>query len=212
MARSTGAVGKSHHARRLEILARLTERLSEANAMHASYRELAAAAGVSLSTLQHYFGRRDEVVAAVLGQAKAAAAPHFATLAEPLGSLEESVVAALGQLRLGFEQFGVGEIHALALVEGLRNATIGPITVDTVLEPSIAALATRLASHQQRGDMRRDVEPHHAAVMLLAPPLLLFLHQQQLHGAQAYPVDLNGFLESHGRSFLRAHRASPTPE
>lgn len=211
MARSTGAVGKSHQARRLEILARLTQRLTEPNAMHASYRELAAAAGVSLSTLQHYFGRRDEVVAAVLGQAQAAAAPHFATLAEPLGSLEESVLAALTQLRLGFEHFGVGEIHALALVEGLRNATIGPITVETVLEPSISALATRLANHQQRGDMRRDVEPRHAAIMLLAPPLLLFLHQQQLHGASAHPIDLNEFFENHARAFMRAHGADLTP-
>lgn len=211
MARSTGAVGKSHQARRLEILARLTQRLTEANAMHASYRELAAAAGVSLSTLQHYFGRRDEVVAAVLAQAQAAAAPHFATLAEPLGSLEESVLAALGQLRLGFEHFGVGEIHAMALVEGLRNATIGPITVETVLEPSISALATRLANHQQRGDMRRDVEPRQAAIMLLAPPLLLFLHQQQLHGDSAHPIDLNEFFENHARAFMRAHGADLTP-
>jgi AcrR family transcriptional regulator len=206
MARPIGAVGKAHQARRLEILSRLTERLTRTDAMHASYRELAASAGVSLSTLQHYFGRREEIVKAVLQQAQVNAAPHFERLAEPEASLEATVTAALFQVRMGFEHFGVGEIHALALVEGLRNAAIGPVTVDSVLEPSIEAMATCLKAHQERGEMRPDVAPRHAAIMLLAPPILILLHQNELHGAHKHPVELEAFLEAHASSFLRAHQ------
>lgn len=207
MPRPTGALGKAHQAKRLEILARLTERLTQLDAMHASYRELASSAGVSLSTLQHYFGRREEIVKAVLRQAQLDAAPHFERLAEPQGSLEATVAAALLNLRMGFEHFGVGEIHALALVEGLRNAAIGPVTVDAVLEPSIEALSASLKAHQDRGEMRPDVAPRHAAIMLIAPPLLLLLHQNELHGAQTHPVELDTFFEAHARAFLRAHQA-----
>lgn len=206
MARPIGAVGKAHQARRLEILSRLTERLTQTDAMHASYRELAASAGVSLSTLQHYFGRREEIVKAVLQQAQVNAAPHFERLAEPEASLEATVTAALLRLRMAFEHFGVGEIHALALVEGLRNAAIGPVTVDSVLEPSIEAMATCLKAHQERGEMRPDVAPRHAAIMLLAPPILILLHQNELHGAHKHPVELEAFLEAHASSFLRAHQ------
>ncbi|OYY70031.1 TetR/AcrR family transcriptional regulator [Sphingomonas sp. 28-63-12] len=209
MGRAIGAVGKNHAAKRLELLARLTTRLTEAEAMHASYRELAASAGVSLSTLQHYFGKRDDIVAAVLQQAHQDAAPYIAALATPQATLDATVHLALAQLNLGFTAFGVGAIHALALVEGLRNAVIGPVTVDAVLEPSIAALATSLAGHQQRGEMRPDIAPRHAAIMLIAPPLLLLLHQHELGGARDHPVEIDAFLTAHASTFLRAHAATP---
>ena len=86
MTRPTGSRGRDHDARRREILQRLTKRLSEPDAMHASYRELAAAGDVSISTLQHYFGRRADIVAAVLEEASHNAAQHFALVRQASGS------------------------------------------------------------------------------------------------------------------------------
>lgn len=205
MGRPSGSRSRDHDARRSEILQRMAQRLSEPDAMHASYRELAAAGGVSISTLQHYFGRRADIVAAVLLHAQESAAPHFAQVREPAGTFRESILAFLAYFRLGFERFGVGDIHALGLVEGLRSSAVGPMVVDAVLEPSIDALTARLTEHQRRGDMRTDSDPRHAAVMLLAPVLLIMLHQRELGGAARHPTDLDRFFADHAEAFIRAH-------
>lgn len=205
MGRPSGARGRDYDARRSEILHRMAQRLSTPDAMHASYRELVAAAGVSTSTLQHYFGRREDIVAAVLQQAQQSAAPHFTHLRNANGTLRESILEFLAYFRLGFDRFGVGDVHALGLVEGLRNTALGPIVVDAVLEPSIDALTARLCEHQKRGEMRACSDPRHAALMLLAPGLFLMLHQRELGGAARHPADLDRFFAEHAEAFLRAH-------
>jgi AcrR family transcriptional regulator len=205
MGRPSGARSRDHDARRSEILQRMARRLSERDAMHASYRELVEAAGVSISTLQHYFGRREDIVAAVLQQAQQSAAPHFAHVRQATGTFRESILDFLAYFRLGFECFGVGDVHALGLVEGLRSTALGPVMVDAVLEPSIDALTARLSEHQRRGEMRTDSDPRHAALMLIAPGLLLILHQRELGGAARHPADLERFFAEHAAAFLRAH-------
>jgi len=205
MGRPSGARSRDHDARRSEILQRMAQRLCQSDAMHASYRELVAAAGVSVSTLQHYFGRREDIVAAVLQQAQKTAAPHFDHARQATGTFRESILDFLSYFRLGFEKFGVGDVHAIGLVEGLRSTALGPVVVDAVLEPSIEALTARLGEHQRRGDMRPDSDPRHAALMLLAPGLVLMLHQNELGGAARYPADLDRFFAELAEAFLRAH-------
>jgi AcrR family transcriptional regulator len=183
------------------------QRLSQADAMHASYRELVAASGVSISTLQHYFGRRADIISAILKQAQQNAEPHFNQVRQAKETFRASVLDFLAYFRLGFESFGVGDVHALGLVEGLRSSTLGPIVVDCVLEPSIDALSNRLAEHQKRGDMRSDSTPRHAALMLLGPALLLMLHQRELGGAARHPEDMDCFFADHAEAFIRAHAA-----
>lgn len=205
MGRPSGARSRDHDARRSEILQRMAQRLSQPDAMHASYRELVAAAGVSISTLQHYFGRREDIVAAVLQQAQQNAVPHFAHVRRTTGTFRESILDFLAYFRLGFERFGVGDVYALGFVEGLRSSALGPIMVDAILEPSTDALAARLSEHQRRGEMRADSDPRHAALMLLAPGLLLMLHQRELGGSARHPADLDRFFAEHAEAFLRAH-------
>jgi AcrR family transcriptional regulator len=205
MARPKGSKTEAHAFRRSEILQRLKLRLSQRDAMHASFRDLVAAAGVSISTLQHYFGRRADIVAAVLSEAAKNAEPHFDHARQPDGDFEASVQSVLAYTRLGFERFGVGDLHALALVEGLQNSIIGPVVVDAVLEPSIEAIASRLAAHQRRGEMLADNDPRFAALSLLAPLVLLMLHQHSLNGALCHKVDIDAFLLQHARAFVRAH-------
>lgn len=205
MGRPSGARGRDHDARRAELLNRMAQRLSEPDAMHASYRELAAAGGVSISTLQHYFGRRADIVTAILQQAQQKAAAHFDHVREPAGAFRKSISEFLAHFRLGFERFGAGDVHSLALVEGLRNSSLGPIVVDAILEPSIQALTARLAEHQRRGEMLAASDPRHAALMLMAPALLLMLHQRELGGAERHPADLDRFFAEHAEAFVRAH-------
>jgi AcrR family transcriptional regulator len=184
--------------------------------MHASYRDLAEAAKVSVSTLQHYFGRRADIITAVLMEARAQAAPYLAHMSQPSGSFEVSIRDALAYFRLGFERFGLDDLHALGLAEGLRNREIGPVFVEQVLEPSLKAVTERLGEHQKRGEMRPDEEPRLAALFLLSPLILLFLHQKDLGGTRNYPVDLDAMLALHARAFVTAHqnrnvRAKPEP-
>jgi len=210
MGRPPGSRSRDHEARRQQILARIVQRLVRPGALHPSYRELAEAGEVSLSTLQHYFGRRDAVIAAVFDQAAQGSAPYLAEAREPAGNLPESVSAVLCNLRLGFEQFGLADLHVLGLAEGLRHATLGPKMVETLLEPTIEAVSTRLSAHQAAGQLRPDTNPRHAALMLILPVVMLLLHQQELGGATAHPVDLDQFLDQHTKAFVLAHGFNPS--
>ena len=206
MGRPQGARSEGYESRRREILKRLTLRLSQHDAMHASYRDLAEATEVSISTLQHYFGRRADIVTAVLIEAHSLGAPYLAHMSRPSGPFETSVRDALHFLRLGFERFGLDDLHALGFAEGLRNREIGPVFVEQVLEPSIKAVTERLAEHQRRGEMRPYEEARMAALLLLSPMIVLFLHQKDLGGMKKYPADIDAMVELHARTFVIAHQ------
>jgi AcrR family transcriptional regulator len=176
------------------MLDKLNARLTTRDAMHASYRELAEAAGVSLSTLQHYFGKRVDIVAAVFADARERAEPFLAELRKPKASFAESVHDALAFTRVGMEHFGLSSLFAMGLSEGLRHSVLGPHFVSDVLEISIEAIAARLAAHQAAGQMRGDVDPRAAAIQLLSPLLFAFLHQKELGGEAQWPLDMDRFL------------------
>ena len=69
MGRPAGARDASYEARRGRLLERILARLMTREALHASYRDLAQSSGASISTLQHYFGARADVVVAALHEA-----------------------------------------------------------------------------------------------------------------------------------------------
>jgi AcrR family transcriptional regulator len=205
MARPAGAKSQGHEQRREALLAKLQARLVQRNAMHASYRELAEAAGVSISTLQHYFGRREDIVAAILARAHAQSTPFLAVVRESAGTFADSIADLVAYVRSGFEDFGVGDLHALGLSEGLRHGSIGPQVVDAILEPSIDAVAARLNEHQRRGEMR-PADARFAALQLLGPLVLGYLHQRDLDGALAHAFDMDDFARELVTSFVRAHQ------
>lgn len=205
--RPKGALSKDHEDRRSDIIAALVARLCKPDAMHASYRELAAAAGVSTSTMQHYFGKRTAVVQAVVEESQRQAAGKFAALAQPQGDFASSIRGVIDFTLLGFQRFGVGDVYAMGLTEGLNNRAIGPVVVASVLEPSIEAIADRLREHQALGEMRSDRDARHAAIMLLSPLLVLLLHQGPLFGQAAYPANLELFCTELANNFVNANAA-----
>lgn len=190
------------------LLERLRERLVQPDSTRAGLRELASACDATPTTLRHYFGRRDDLVAEVLREHHVQAAAHLARSSQPSGPLEESVREAVERIGLGFSVGRLGEVYALGLVEGLRNKSLGPAFLENILEPTLKSLTARLAEHQARGEMRDDVDARAAAIALVSPVLIAFLHQRELGGSARWPLDLSGFLVNHAAAFVRAYGTS----
>jgi len=206
MARTRGKRNANYEQIRRELIDKVRWRLAEENATGASLRELATAAGVTIPTIRHYFGTRDALVEAVMHDNLESGRTQIAVLAVAREDFQDSIQEAVRQIASGFRFGRVGEVVSIGLVEGLRNQRIGPFCVENVLEPAIQALQVRFESHMARGQMR-SCNPRHAAIALFAPVLLAFLHQQELSGAKAFPLELNPFLSDHIEGFIRAYRA-----
>lgn len=204
--RSKGARNARFHERRAELLSRLRARLLQRDATRPTLRELAAAAGCSVSTLNHYFGKRDDIVMAVFEDSGRRGQGQFAATRQPEPELDASVRAAAALAWRTLTQHGAADALAMGMVEGMRNGLLGPVFVRTMFEPFVAALSDRLAAHVAEGQMRA-VDTRMAALALASPLLLGALHQNQLGGAQDYPLDGDAFLDHVIDGFLRAYRA-----
>lgn len=204
MPRTEGARDARHAERRRAMIDRLRTRLGEAGATHASWRELAATAGVGLSTMTHYFGRRDDVVKAVLEQDLKDGEEPLAVMALPSGPFDQSIHDAVRHLASGLSHGGLSRTYATGLVQCLRHPTLGPAFLDTALEPTIRAVEARLMVHVERGEMVGD--PRAAALMLISPLLLAHLHQSELGGTNTRPLDLETFSNEVAERFIRAYR------
>jgi len=203
MARTHGTRNAKYEERRRELLARLRERLGRRGATQASWRELAAAAGVSLSTMSHYFGRREDVVRAVMEDDLARGAEPLASMAQPSGPFAASILGAVRHMADGFRYGGLGTMFATGLIEGLRHPALGPAFLDNSAEPTMQALEKRLQTHIAAGEMRQ-CDPRGPALALLAPIIFAFLHQQELGGEERRHLDLDAFLAEHADAFVRA--------
>lgn len=205
LARTQGARDARHAERRSALIARLRERLGRQGATHASWRDLAAAAGVGLSTLTHYFGRRDDVVRAVMEDDLRAGAEPLAVMATPSGPFAASIRDAVTHLAAGLSHGGLSRSYATGLVQSLRHPTLGPVFLETALEPTIRAVEARLQAHLDAGEMIGDARA--SALMLVSPLLLAYLHQSELGGCDTRPLDLGDFAARHAAAFVRAHGA-----
>lgn len=205
--RSKGARNARFDERRAELLARLKARLSQRDAMRPTLRELAAAAGCSVSTLNHYFGRRDDIVMAVFAEAGQRGQGQFEATRRPGPDFDASVREAAAMSWRALTEYGVAGTLAMGMVEGIRNDLLGPAFIETMFEPFVIALTERLDAHVARGQMR-PVDTRMAALALASPLLLGALHQGELGGARLYPLDGGAFLEHVVEGFLRAYRAA----
>jgi AcrR family transcriptional regulator len=171
-----------------------------------SVAELADSAGVSRATVRHYFGSRDELLSALLthiadgGKRAALANP------EPPGlSLRASLLRFVETL-VEIWPRGVGALYVAGLFWGLEHPTLGPAYVDRMLEPLLARVEQRVASHSKR--LAKE-EARYAALALLSPVLVALLHQGPLGGAQCRPLDMNAFLRAHVDKFMAAWFPDP---
>lgn len=202
--RPKGARNAGFDARRAELVVRLRARLSQYDAMRPTLRQLAVAAGCSVSTLGHYFGRRNDVVMAVFADSRARGQDQFDATRVPGPDFESSVREAATLSWQTLTERGVAGAIAMGMVEGMRNDRLGPAFIEAMFEPFVTALTERLNAHVARGEMR-PVDPRMAALALASPLLLGALHQNELGGACLYPLDGNDFLNHVTEGFIRAY-------
>lgn len=206
MARVKGAHNRSFEDRRRELAERLRLRLADPEAPYASFRELARAAGVGVTTLRHYFPDRETLVAEVIRIHAPGGERHLAYLREPHGPFADSIRDAAAYIALGLMQPVVRQLHEIGLGEGLGRPGVGSVYLAILLEPMIEALESRLQAHVSAGEMRPG-DLRTAAVGLAAPVLLAQLHQRALGGETTRPLDLEAFLAAHVEAFVRGYRA-----
>jgi AcrR family transcriptional regulator len=205
MARTLGARNLDYASQRNTLISKAKVRLSLRGAGEPSFRELAAAAGVSVATMRHYFRSREEIVTAVFDAAQGAAAPHLERGRMPSGpDLAGSLRTFLMGVVRGWVDGNVGALHRIGLAEGLRNGESGIQYLNQVLEPTLQALEQRLAKHIARGDMI-EADTRHAALLLLSPVVLGLLHQHDLGGTRCRPLDLTTVIEAQVDVFVRAY-------
>lgn len=188
------------------MLAKMRARLRSRSEGPPSWRDLASAAGVSLSSLTHHFGRREDIIRAVMEDERAHGAAPMAIMAEPSGAFEISIRDAVHHLAAGLLNADLDRMIAAGLAEGLGHPVLGPAFIGNLLEPILQAIEARLDHHVLAGEMREG-ETRLAAVQLAAPIIVAVLHQRPLGGAAVRPLDLDTLLASHADAFVRAWRS-----
>ncbi|MEQ1506539.1 MAG: TetR/AcrR family transcriptional regulator [Myxococcota bacterium] len=202
MGRPRGSRNAGFDERRREIARAVMHHLARPGGSSASLRELSRAAEVSLPTLVHYFGDRDGLLSAAMVEMREAGEPWLkvartARLDLPLGA---SVRWFLGLFAIGWDR-GLGLTVSQSLAAGLDQDTLGPASVDAVLEPVLRAIEDRLAAHA--AELAEGVDLRHAALALGSPVVLAMLHQRSLGGSRCRPLDLERFLDDHVARWVR---------
>ncbi len=206
MARPTGSKNPDYDQKRSEMILAIRQHLSSTEGRLSSYRDLARVCGVSVPTLTHYFGTREEMIRTILVDALDKGRPHLERAATPEGPFPDSVASLVSEIAFAFST-ALSGLNATGLIEGLHHPRLGPVFLEATLEPSIEALSRRLAAHMERGDMRRS-DPRAAALILISPIILAFLHQRDLGGSERWPLDIEAFLAIEVEAFVRAFSPS----
>jgi AcrR family transcriptional regulator len=211
LARTKGARNADYDAKRSELLARLLPRFVDRGQGRPSLRQFAAAAGVTMPTLRHYFGDRSDVVGAVLEEYRRLGETRLERVATPAGDFASSIRGFARDLVAGLQAQGgparLGDVFSASLSEGLADPEISPLALRYVLDPAVEALERRLNAHLERGEMRK-ADLRAAALTLIAPLLLAVLHQDQMQGASVRPVALHALADEVADAFIRAYGAS----
>ncbi len=210
MPRKTGSKNADFAASRAAILVRLRDALLSGNPP-SSYRGLATASGVTIPTLQHYFGNREEVFSAVFADCCESAHGELTIAETPTGLFRQSTHDLVVHVADGFRYGGLVRLHAVGLAQGLSHIVLANSYLNHILEPTILATERRLNAHIARREMR-PTNTRYAAISLLSPVILIFLHQHGLDGATAYPTDIDSFLQSHISAFVGFHEIETTTE
>jgi len=211
--RAKGVKNADYAAKRSELLARMLPRFARLDLERPSLRQLAAAADVTAPTLQHYFGDRTGVVAALLEEYRRRGESRLGLVAQANGAFADSVREFALSFVFGMQAGAaarLGDVMAASLCEGLADPQISPLALAYIIDPAVDALAVRLEAHAARGEMiQADVRA--AALILLSPLMVAVLHQDQMNGRTERHIELTDLAETVSAAFVRAY-AAPRPE
>ncbi len=205
MPRTKGATNRDNEQRRRGILQRIWSHLRQRQGKAVSLREMATAGEVGLATLSHHFGKRDDVIAAILEVKHLEGEEALKILAQPQADFSQSIASALAHLSTGLEDYDVGDLIGVGLAEGIEHEKLGPVFVQEGLEPIIQAAMARLTAHQLRGEMRADSDARVAAISLISPLLIGYLHQTSLGGKSCYPLNMEQLKQQICEAFVRSY-------
>jgi len=105
----------------------------------------------------------------------------------------------------GFQYGGLRQLHTVGLLEGFGSHPVAQSYLAEVLEPTLNACKQRLEVHIARGEMK-ETDARHAAINLISPLLIVFLHQNALGGSKEYPLDIAAFASNHIEAFVTAYQ------
>ena len=206
--RPKGSRNAGFDERRAALLERLRERLIARDAPLPTLRALAAAAGCGISTLTHYFGRREDIVRAVFDDIATSASDDRHAARTAMDGFSTSIHAETRRAVGALGEPHIADSIAMGLTEGMGHAVLGPAFLDTILEPFIVAIADKCRDHIDRGEME-PVDPRFAAISLLSPLLIAALHQRGLGGAECLPLDMDALGQHVAEGFIRAWERAP---
>lgn len=204
MARPSGSKDRDYDEKRAALLERIGQHLSASLPDKSSLRDIATAAGVTVSTLLHYFGSRPGLVAALMEHQAKLGAPYLEIVASSEDPFEFSIRTLTRFILSGLVDAQVVDLHAVGLVEASGSDRLGPAYLEHLLEPTLQAVEARLAVHVARGEMRKS-DLRVAALCLVSPLLLATLHQCRLGGAQVRHLDLADLAAEVSDMFLSAY-------
>lgn len=203
MPRKKGSQNSDFATAKQELLTRIRLSLLGSDPP-SSFRSLAKAADVTIPTLRHYFGDREDVIAAVFADCHLGGKKELEIAQTPTGPFRKSIHDFVRHFVGGFQFGGLDRLNAVGLMEGLNNARVAEAYLAEVLEPTLLAVQKRFQVHVERGEMKA-VNTRFAAISFVSPLLVLFLHQKGLSGSVNYPTDTDAFVLEHTEAFLTAH-------
>lgn len=184
----------THQDRRTELLGLLAPTAIGERTAPVSLRQFAIKAGVSEPTLRHFFKDRQGVVIALIEYFAEGARGFLARSAEAAANLSEAVAGYGALAQEGADTDLFARAHAFALVESIHDGVVARAYLDTIIEPSLQAVETRLSGSIDNSEQASD-KVRHAALALYAPILIAVLHQRLLKGDEARPLEMGQFIK-----------------
>jgi AcrR family transcriptional regulator len=210
--RAKGVKNADYGVKRRELLDRMLPRFARLDLERPSLRQLAAAAEVTAPTLQHYFGDRTGVVAALLEEYRHRGEERLGFVALASGGFAQSMREFAHSFIFGMRAGSgvrLGDMLAASLCEGIADPGVSPYALTHIIDPAVDALTARLAVHAERGEMV-GTDLRAAALMLLSPLMVAVLHQDQMQGRISRHMELDALADEVSAAFVRAY-AAPAP-
>ncbi|MEM6534807.1 MAG: hypothetical protein AAGA24_06975 [Pseudomonadota bacterium] len=194
MPRPVGVRNRDFEEKRAALVDTLTDFALTMERRNPSLRQFAIAASASEPTLRHYFGDRRGVILAILENLNKRAQPIWNAVRTPAKDPETAIEEYFRITRVGMMHGGFAEGHAFGIVEGIADEVIGEAYLEYILNPALEVVSQKLGDTPGADMSGKDGMA--AAFLVLAPMLVMTLHQHLLGGDDKYPIDAERFLST----------------
>jgi AcrR family transcriptional regulator len=185
-----------------EICAAALEVFTEKGFAAARLDEIAKRAGVSKGTLYLYFKDKEQLFRAVV---RDAIAPNIEAVTSAITSAEAPFAQLVRMFLAGFAEkeatVPVGAVAKIVIGESRNFPELARVWHDEVASKAIGALASAIASAQQRGVVRAG-DPRLYAFSLIGPMVLGALWRATLVPAGGQPLDIAALAKQHAETVL----------